>query len=649
MDMPEKEEPVPEKRPTTPRPEKAPKPAPVPEKAPEKTPYPAPEKGPTPEQANILVVDDNASKRMGIVAVLESLAQNIVSVESGRDALRALLDHEYAVILLDVQMPVMNGFETAELIRSRAVSESTPIIFITAYTHEETDMLRGYGLGAVDFIFTPIIPAVLQAKVAVFIELFEKSQALKQHEEHLEGLVEERTAALTAEISERIQAQERLRHLAHHDTLTGMPNRILFVERLKQVLSRAQWHKRAVAVLFFDLDRFKVVNDTLGHDAGDQLLRMASQRLLTCLRDGDTLARFGGDEFAAFLDDIASPDDVPPIIREFLQALAAPFTIDGHEFFISGSIGVSLYPSDGNDTKTLMKNADTAMYRAKQQGGNSYQFYRLDMNAQALQRLELETCLRRALERREFVLHYQPQFDLANGSIVRFKALLRWQRPGVGLALPLEFISILEETGLIAAVGEWVLHTACAQHKLWRASLPTFRMAVNISGRQFDDNNLAEIVRRTQQCMEMDLTALELEITESVLMKNTQSVMDMLQEMSAMGVRFAVDDFGTGYSSLSYLKRFPIHILKIDQTFVRDITDDADDAAIVSAIITMAHSLGLKTIAEGVETREQLEFLRVKGCDFAQGYYFSAPQSAEEITELLEAHHFDAQLIATQR
>lgn len=596
----------------------------------------------TPEQekANILVVDDHSTKRMAIVSVLDSLQQNIVTVESGRDALRSLLDHEYAVILLDVQMPTMDGFETAELIRSRKSSEGTPIIFVTAYTHAETDMLRGYLLGAVDFIFTPIIPEILRAKVSVFIDLFHKTLALKRHEEHLEGLVAQRTAALTAEIAERKEVQGKLHHLAHHDALTGMPNRILFVERLKQGLSRAQWHKRSVAVLFFDLDRFKLVNDTLGHEAGDQLLRTASERLQTRLRDGDTLARFGGDEFAAFLDDIASPDDVAPIVREFLQVLSTPFVIDEHEFFISGSIGVSLYPSDGRDPKTLMKNADTAMYRAKQQGGNSYQFYRADMNVHALQRLDMETCLRRALERDEFVLHYQPQFDLKDGGIVGFEALIRWQRPDHGLVLPLEFIAVLEETGLIIPVGEWVLNTACMQHQTWCTTMsPSLRMAANISGRQFDDKNLAQVIRRIQSNTQMKPMALELEITESILLKHTQPTIDLLNEMHHMGVRFSIDDFGTGYSSLSYLKRLPIDILKIDQAFVQDVTQNADDAAIVSAIITMAHSLGIKTIAEGVETREQLEFLQIQGCDFAQGYYLSPPQSGDEINSLLEENN----------
>ena len=598
-------------------------------------------------KANILVVDDNASKRTAIVAVLDKLGQNVVTVESGRDALRALLDHEYAVILLDVQMPIMDGFETAELIRSRVLSEDTPIIFITAYTHAETDMLRGYSLGAVDFIFTPIISEILQAKVSVFVDLFQKTHALKLHEEHLEGLVEQRTAALTAEIAERVQAQARLHHIAHHDALTGLPNRILFVERLKQVLSRAQWHKRSVAVLFIDLDRFKLVNDTLGHEAGDQLLRMASERLQACLRDGDTLARFGGDEFAAFLDDIASPEDVPPIINEFLAALAKFFTIDEHEFSISGSIGISLFANDGEDTKTLMKNADTAMYRAKQMGGNAYQFYRTDMNELALQRVEKETALRRALERKEFVLHYQPQFDLSNGSVVGFEGLIRWQRPGVGLVPPLEFIPLLEETGLILPVSEWVLHTACGQHQAWVNAMPiSVRIAVNISGRQFD-GEFVEMVKRVYQASCMDPLGLELEITESILMKDSQQAIDVLNQMDALGVRFAVDNFGTGYSSLSYLKRFPIDVLKIDPSFIQDVKNNADDAAIVCAIITMARSLGIKSLADGVETREQLEFLQAQGCDLAQGNFFSIPLPAEEVTALLQSKHvfYDPQVV----
>ena len=710
------------------------------------------------KKANILVVDDNAGKRLALVSVLESLNQNCVTAESGRDALRCLLDQEFAVILLDVQMPEMDGFETARLIRSRQRSERTPIIFVTAYVRGETDMLEGYSLGAVDFIFTPIIPEILRAKVSVFVELAQQIQAIKEHEEHLERLVERRTAALTAEIAERrqaevsirklssamekvadsifitdsegvieyvnsafviitgyerneaigqspriiksgshdekfyaqiweallrgevyrnvivnrrkdgqlyheavtitpltdpqgritnyissgkdmsesIQAQERLHHLAHHDALTGLPNRMLFVERLKHALQRASHRKRAVAVMFLDMDRFKMVNDTLGHEAGDQLLQAMATRLKACVREGDTIARFGGDEFAGLLNDIASPEDVAPIVGKFLEALAPPFKIDGHELFIGGSIGVSLYPNDGADPQTLMKNADTAMYSAKQRGGNSSEFYYAGMNENALARLGLETGLRHALDRQEFMVHYQPQIDLKSGQAIGFKALLRWERPGSGPVSPQEFIPVLEETGLIVPVGEWMLRTACEQHRAWRAAgQQPLRMAVNISSRQFEAWDLTNIVQRILQETAMPAELLELEITESILMKNTAQDMDALQALSRTGMRFAIDDFGTGYSSLTYLKRFPIDILKIDKAFVRDITDNADDAAIVGAIITMAHSLGIQTLAEGVETSEQVEFLRRQGCDLAQGYYFSQPLPAGEAAQFL--------------
>lgn len=710
------------------------------------------------KKANILVVDDNAGKRLALVSVLESLNQNCVTAESGRDALRCLLDQEFAVILLDVQMPEMDGFETARLIRSRQRSERTPIIFVTAYVRGETDMLEGYSLGAVDFIFTPIIPEILRAKVSVFVELAQQIQAIKEHEEHLERLVERRTAALTAEIAERrqaevsirklssamekvadsifitdsegvieyvnsafviitgyerneaigqsprliksgshdekfyaqiweallrgevyrnvivnrrkdgqlyheavtitpltdpqgritnyissgkdmsesIQAQERLHHLAHHDALTGLPNRMLFVERLKHALQRASHRKRAVAVMFLDMDRFKMVNDTLGHEAGDQLLQAMATRLKACVREGDTIARFGGDEFAGLLNDIASPEDVAPIVGKFLEALAPPFKIDGHELFIGGSIGVSLYPNDGVDPQTLMKNADTAMYSAKQRGGNSSEFYYAGMNENALARLGLETGLRHALDRQEFMVHYQPQIDLKSGQAIGFEALLRWERPDSGPVSPQEFIPVLEETGLIVPVGEWMLRTACEQHRAWRAAgQQPLRMAVNISSRQFEAWDLTHIVQRILQETAMPAELLELEITESILMKNTAQDMDALQALSRTGMRFAIDDFGTGYSSLTYLKRFPIDILKIDKAFVRDITDNADDAAIVGAIITMAHSLGIQTLAEGVETCEQVEFLRRQGCDLAQGYYFSQPLPAGEVAQFL--------------
>jgi len=437
------------------------------------------------------------------------------------------------------------------------------------------------------------------------------------------------------DITERMQTQERLHYLANHDVLTDMPNRALFIERLKQALGRAQWRGRVAAVLFLDIDRFKLVNDTLGHESGDRLLQAIALRLSASVRGGDTVARFGGDEFAVFLDDVASPNDVVPIASKILEALTPPLAIDGRDLFVTASMGICFFPYDGQDVPTLLKNADVAMYRAKQQGGNRYQFYQAEMNAHALKRLDMESHLRRALEREEFILHYQPQIDLRSGRVIGYEALIRWQRDGYALIPPAEFIPLLEETGLIIQAGEWVLRTACAQYHAWRkAGLPEMRMAVNVSSRQFNGGNLVAMVNRVMQDSHIGRDILEIEITESVIMHNAQASIETLNVLSSMGVHISVDDFGTGYSSLSYLKRFPIDSLKVDQSFVGDITTDSDDAAIVSAIITMAHQLDIEVVAEGVETRGQLEFLRAEGCDFVQGYYFSRPQPGDKIALL---------------
>jgi len=435
---------------------------------------------------------------------------------------------------------------------------------------------------------------------------------------------------------EKTREAEALEVLAMTDSLTQLPNRMLFVNHLEQALPRAYWRNRSVAVLFLDLDRFKFVNDTLGHDTGDRLLRATATRLLACVRETDTVARLGGDEFAILLDEVASPDDVAPIARKILEALVPPLMIGNDELLITGSLGISLYPLDGADVQSLMKNADRAMYQAKQHGGNTYQFYQADMNAHSRRRFNMESDLRHALERQEFILHYQPQVDLISGGVVGLEALIRWERPGVGLVSPMEFVPLLEETGLIVPVGEWVLRAACEQHHAWcAAGLPVLRMAVNLSGRQFYGADLIGTVQRILRDTSMDPMCLELELTESIIMKKADPAVEVLRALSAIGVRCAIDDFGTGYSSLSYLKRFPVTILKIDQSFVRNIPDDSDDAAIVSAIITMAHALDIETIAEGVETHDQMVFLQGRGCQLAQGYYFSPPRPSKEIEHLL--------------
>ncbi len=441
------------------------------------------------------------------------------------------------------------------------------------------------------------------------------------------------------DITEQIQAQERLQHMAHHDTLTGLSNRVLFLERATQSLARARWHRRLVAMLFMDLDRFKHINDGLGHEVGDKLLMQVSARLRDAVRDGDTVARFGGDEFVVLLDDIASEHDVAQLAQKFLEVLAPPFVIEGHELHISASIGVSLFPNDGEDSRTLLKHADVAMYRAKQSGKNAYRFYSMDMSTRAFERLTLEHSLRHALGRGEFLLHYQPQVDLASGSITGVEALLRWQHRDLGLVPPADFIPLLEETGLIVPVGEWVLATACAQARHWReAGHPRLRMAVNVSAFQLESVEFFQAVRRIMDSCGMSGAGLELEMTESALMRNAEVAGQVLDSLEGLGVRIAVDDFGTGYSSLGHLRRFHIDTLKIDRSFIRDISSDPDDAALAAAIIALANSLGLEVVAEGVETPAQLAFLRAQGCGAAQGYLFSRPAADADITRLLDGN-----------
>jgi diguanylate cyclase (GGDEF)-like protein/PAS domain S-box-containing protein len=438
------------------------------------------------------------------------------------------------------------------------------------------------------------------------------------------------------DITERMQTQERLHFLAHHDLLTELPNRAMLIERLNHAINHTQVRNDSLAVMFLDLDRFKVINDTLGHDVGDQLIKKVADRLRPCVRNTDTVARIGGDEFVILLEDIQDISNISSIANNVLETLAQPFLLEGRELFVTCSIGIGIYPQDGQDSNTLLKNADTAMYRAKDQGRNNVQLYSADMSSRTLEQLTLETDLRHALERKQFMLLYQPLVDLNNGMIVGFETLIRWQHPELGMISPVDFIPILEETGLIIPVGEWVLRTACEQNRQWQMEgLPALPVAVNLSARQFSDANLAGQISTILSQTRLDPASLHLEITESVIMNNASSTYRVLDELNRLGVHLAVDDFGTGYSSLSYLKRFPIHILKIDRSFVRDITTDPDDASIVSTVITLAHSLKLKVVAEGVETEEQALFLRNKSCDIAQGYLYSKPISAEKIAVLL--------------
>ncbi|TSA17050.1 MAG: EAL domain-containing protein [Betaproteobacteria bacterium] len=437
----------------------------------------------------------------------------------------------------------------------------------------------------------------------------------------------------------RSQAEERVHHLAHYDELTGLPNRSMFNQRLSHALAQARRSDNALAVLFIDLDRFKNINDTLGHEAGDAVLKEVALRLQSCLREVDTVGRLGGDEFVVLIEGLPEPLQVAAVAQKILAAVVKSIIIGAQEFNITTSIGISNYPDDSNDMQGLLKNADIAMYRAKAQGKNNYQFYSAQMNVHTIERLALESDLRHALERDEFLLHYQPKVDIASKRITGMEALLRWQRPGLGLVPPMQFIPLAEETGLIVPIGEWVLRTACAQNKAWREQgLPPLRVAVNLSARQFAHENLLHDVARVLRTTGMDASALELEITESMVMHDPERAVELLGKLKAMGIHLSIDDFGTGYSSLSYLKRFPLDSLKIDRSFIRDIPGDADDAAITRAIIAMAQSLRLTVIAEGVELEDQLTFLREHDCDEMQGYHFSKPLPGDEFLTLLRAN-----------
>ena len=441
------------------------------------------------------------------------------------------------------------------------------------------------------------------------------------------------------DITERMHSQERLHYMAHHDALTKLPNRALLLDRLTQSLAYARWHRRLVAVMFLDLDRFKRINDTLGHAAGDQLLRALALRLKATLRERDTVARFGGDEFVMLLDDVASEKDVALLANKVLEAMTQPYQIDAHAFHLTASIGISLYPGDGQDTGTLLRNADIAMYRAKDLGKNTYQFYSAKMSQRAFERLALEASLRRALEQKEFVIYYQPQVNMATQELLGMEALLRWQHPELGLLAPADFLALLEETGLIIAVGDWVLRSACEQARAWcNAGLAPVRVAVNLSGHQLRQANFCATVTQLLKTYHLPNGCLELEITENVLMQDAERALSALAQVDRTCIRVAIDDFGTGYSSLGYLKRFPIDTLKIDRSFVRDITTDPQDAAIVRSVIAMARSLNLEVIAEGVEHEQQLAFLRNEQCHIIQGYFISPPLPAPEATAFLISH-----------
>lgn len=442
--------------------------------------------------------------------------------------------------------------------------------------------------------------------------------------------------SIARDITDRKRAEETIRRQAYYDVLTNLPNRTLFKDRLEQAMKHAHRNKQMLGVIVLDLDRFKNINETLGHLLGDKLLVAVAERLLGVLNESETIARFGGDEFTLLLPQVNTIEEATQHAQKIIELLAAPFKLNSHELHVTTSIGMAFYPDDGENSEILLKNAETAMYRAKEQGRNNYQLYASVMNVSAFKQLLMENSLRRALEKEEFVVYYQPQIDIKTNRVVGAEALVRWQHPDLGLVFPTEFIGLAEETGLIVPIGEWVLRKVCTQNKKWQdEGMEKLCISVNLSARQFQQRNLVATIARIVQETGLDPQCLGLEITESIAMKNADFTISAMNEFKKMRVHLSLDDFGTGYSSLSYLKRFPLETLKIDRSFVRDITTDPNDAAIVTAVVALAHSLKLNVVAEGVETEGQMTFLKTHDCDFVQGYFFSHPLSDENFLKAL--------------
>ncbi len=436
----------------------------------------------------------------------------------------------------------------------------------------------------------------------------------------------------------RRENEDRVRYQAYHDSLTGLPNRVNFGERLGETITRAKRTKNLVGLLYFDLDRFKVVNDSLGHDAGDQLLRVVAKRIQDIARESDMVFRMGGDEFTVILENLRHAEDAARVAQRLIDSIAESIQLFDHRMTVTASIGIAIFPTDATDVDALVKGADAAMYRAKQAGRNTYATYTADLNIQAIERFTLETELQHALKNDEFMLYYQPKVSLPSGQIVGMEALLRWKNPRLGLLTPDKFLSILEDTRLIIPVGEWVIRTACQQNKLWQdAGLIHTRISVNVSASQFRDKSLVKIVREILNEAGLEPRFLELELTEDLLIEDTYGAIEMMNELKEIGVFLSIDDFGSGYSSLNYLNQFPVDILKIDRTFISNLMTERKDAEITHAIASLAHALNLGLIAEGVENEEQLEFLHSHGCDEAQGFLFSEPVPAEEFGRLLSA------------
>ncbi len=564
----------------------------------------------------ILNVDDDDGARNAKTRVLQVAGFTVIEATNGADALAIVRQCSPDLVLLDIKLPDINGIEVCRQIKADPASARILVLQTSTALTDRIDKLRELDGGADNYLTAPIGADELVANVNALFRLARTQAELRR-------------------------SQERMAHLAHHDFLTGLPNRVLLGDRIAQAILLAQRRGTRLAVLFLDLDNFKHINDSLGHSIGDTLLQSVAGRLRACVRHSDTVSRQGGDEFVILMQEDKYEEDAGMPAQEILAAMALPHTIAGHELHVTTSIGISVYPADAKDAEALIKNADTAMYHAKERGRNTYQFFTGDMNVRAVERQVIESNLRYALARQQFSLHYQPKVNLDTGLITGSEALLRWMHPQWGMVLPDRFVRIAEDCGLIVAIGRWVLREACAQAKCWAdAGLNPGSVAVNVSASEFRSGDFVDGVRTILEDTGLAPSSLQLEITESVLMHEAESSTCILRQLKDLGVQLAVDDFGTGYSSLSYLSRFPIDVLKIDQSFVHDIGSPSGNGIIVSAVIAMGNSLKQQVVAEGIEQRDQLAFLKQQHCEEGQGYFFSRPVLAEQFSRLLTAGRF---------